>query len=188
MQRTLDRARARGVLMAVATLLALDSVPVGAQAPPPWVRTLSAWSALGIRASIREERYRVEGRTASEAARRLMHDGPEVLGGRAHGLTTYRMSPQWRLLRQEDRCVARGVLIDVEIEVILPQWSGARSASEADWSTWRDFIDGLEQHEWAHRDATVEAVRGLLIHLRTVSAPTCPKLVRRVQGLIRAVE
>ena len=146
----------------------------------------AALRGLGVQSTVTEHRFPVSGRSALEATSRLNVEGPMYLDGRrAHGLTSFEMAPIWRPQREAERCVTRRVRVHTQIAVYLPDWVGFEAAGRGDQVRWRDLARRIARHEYDHRDLTLQAAAGLALAIREAHAPTCPRLVRMVSGIIR---
>ena len=106
-------------------------------------------------------------------------------GPRAHAVTDFHMTPHWRPHRLPDRCVVRGLRIELDIKIRLPEWTGEVQAAAHERVEWADFERAILAHEHAHRDVTVQSAMSLATSLRALSTSTCPRLVQRVAGVLR---
>jgi predicted secreted Zn-dependent protease len=170
-----------------AAALALHPNPCAGQGgrPAPVVLAEGALRGLGLHWTVTEQRYPVSGRRTEDVMRYLRFKGPLGSGHqRAHGLTTYHLGPRWLPVRESDRCVIRDARVEATVIIQLPLWTRAGEASEHDRWQWSAFLTQLVDHEHGHRDLTLRAATALAISIRRARAPTCPRLVRLVAGLV----
>lgn len=169
--------------VAVTALLA-GPAHLAAQAPTGWMN--HALAALGVSVTVAEVTYPVPGRTVSEALAAL--DGGVArgaLGADAHGLTEFDLVPGGIPVRWENGCALQGVRVEARLRLTLPRWTGADEALPHARHRWRAFAAAIRAHEEAHRDATVAEALRLATELRSLQAPTCPRLMLRMETLLR---
>ena len=108
-----------------------------------------------------------------------------VLRGRrvrsGQGLTCYQVVLSWHFNRGDGECVLSEVKVDVEITITLPRWPGVTRVPEVERLRWHEIRHRIEQHEYTHRDFTVEMAKELISELRALRARTCGALDRAAQ-------
>ena len=137
---------------------------------------VSAPLTPGLHFSVREDRYPVPQRSLRDALAALnagRHGGAE---GAPSGVTAYRLEPRWSYRGADGRCVVDALELVVEVEVRIPEWAGMAEATEPERSRWREVLDRITSHEYAHRDATVEVAGALYAELRFLASGSCPRL------------
>lgn len=175
---------ALGVVAATLVGLGAGGGPVAGQAVLPL--SIPGFGALGVHLEVQEEHVAVEAQSMRDLLQRLEADpGWGIDGVQAHAVTLFALAPRWGLRREEDRCVIEDPWVETDIVIRMPRWVNNQSASSSDQGSWREYRRALLAHEHAHRDITVEGAAHMVTILREATAPTCPRLVERVRGMMR---
>lgn len=142
----------------------------------------------GLQLTVHEDRYPVRQRSLEAAVAALnagRHDGE---GRWPPGLTEYHLEPRWTYEGTVGRCAVRAVQLTLEITVSIPEWSWLYGATDAERSRWAEVLDGLTEHEYAHRDVTIEVAGALYQHLLFLHAASCRRLGREVERAVAEAE
>jgi len=145
----------------------------------------SAQSTAGVRVETREQRYELPEVTLTAVIERLNStslEGSEA--PLAQGLTQYDIQPDWRPTAAGGRCRASGVELHVRIVITLPVWPGAPRRPASERTSWQTIESAIREHEYTHRDLTVEAAEALVASLRGLETNGCRALRQVVAGEI----
>jgi len=166
-------------LCLVALLAAVAPIGAAAQAGSP------RESVPGLTVSAREVRYAVHADDLRKTIAILNETRLEgEQGPLSQGLTDYQVVPSWRFNPGDGECALSDVKVDVDITITLPRWPGVTRVPELERLRWREIQHRIEQHEYAHRDFTVEMAKELISQLRALRAGTCGALDRAAQGAL----
>lgn len=160
-------------------LAACALLPVAALAQDP------PTAATGPTVDVREVRYGLDAVTLSEVIERLNSmrlEGPD--GPRSQGLTDWHMQPRWRTAASAGTCRVAGLALEVSITITLPDWSRAGSATLDERERWEVIERAIREHEYAHRDLTLEAADELYGSLSGLEARGCMALRRAFEGTL----
>jgi predicted secreted Zn-dependent protease len=106
-------------------------------------------------------------------------------GGRlSQGLTQYYIRPEWMPAAASGVCRVGRMQLQVEIVVTLPEWPGAEQAPPSERQRWDEILGAIREHEFAHRDLTIEAAREISDVLSRLEARGCLNLRRAVAGTL----
>jgi predicted secreted Zn-dependent protease len=111
---------------------------------------------------------------------RLEGDG----GPRSQGLTQYYIQPEWSPRASGGTCRVARMQLEVQIVVTLPEWPGVARAPEEERTRWEAILAAIRDHEFAHRDLTIEAAREITEVLSGLEASGCMNLRRAVAGTL----
>lgn len=143
----------------------------------------------GVEAVITVNHLLLVGGSYREVHERLRVVGPRAAGGElANGVTDYDLVPRLTPVSDGTRCRPRGVRVDVTVQILLPEWVDHEQAPFRERRRWTAFLDRLTRHENAHRDVTLRAAEALDGALRSLEASSCGRLIRRIDGTIRAAQ
>ena len=160
-------------------LLASAPLATEAQAPPP----------PGVLVETVEKSYRLDERSLEAVVDRLNStrlEGPN--GPPSQGLTTYRIQPEWRATASGGSCRVSRITVHVEIEITLPEWRWAETVSLEDREKWATIDRAIREHEYRHRDLTVDAAADLLDSLQGLEARGCTTLRRVVNSQVSVAD
>jgi predicted secreted Zn-dependent protease len=150
-----------------------------------FARPAAAQSAPGVRVETREQRYELPDVTLTGIIERLNStnlEGSET--PLAQGLTQYDIQPDWRPTAAGGRCRASDVELLVRIVITLPTWPGAPGRPVSERTSWQTIESAIREHEYLHRDLTVEAAEALVDSLRRLETSGCRALRQVVAGEI----
>ena len=136
-----------------------------------------------------ERSYRLDERSLERVVDRLNAtrlEGPN--GPPSQGLTTYRIRPEWRATASGGSCRVSRIRVHVEIEITLPEWPWAETVPLEDREKWATIDRSIREHEYGHRDLTVEAAADLLAALQGLEARGCTTLQRVVNSQISVAD
>ena len=143
----------------------------------------------GLQIVVREDRYRVEAETFQEMIAVL--NDMRLEGERARlsqGLTVYRVVPRWRYQPGSGGCAMISAEAEVEITVKLPLWPGFANASDEHRLRWQSILGSIREHEYEHRDITVDSASELLQDLFALRASTCRALNGAAEAALALAE
>lgn len=167
-------ARGFGSLSSIA-LIALSPHVLLAQSEPP--------TASGVQVDVTEQYYTLEEPTLSEVISRLNSTRLQGESGPlSQGLTDWWIQPEWRPGVAGGRCRVTALTLSVRVVVTLPEWRHARRAPAQERMRWGRIEAAIRDHEYTHRDLTVEAAERLHARLSTLEARGCSALHRAFQG------
>lgn len=124
-----------------------------------------------------EEFYELPDETLSGVVTRMNGarlEGPD--GPRSQGLTRYSIRPEWRPGAGGGLCRVTDLQVRVEIVVTLPSWPGAERRPADERSGWATIEQAIREHEYTHRDVTIEAGGALVETLRAIETRGCGTL------------
>ena len=143
----------------------------------------------GVEAVISVNHLLLAGGSYQEVQERLRVVGPRAAGGElANGVTDYDLVPRLTPVSDGTRCRPKGVRVDVTVQILLPEWVDHDQAPYRERRRWTAFLDRLTRHENGHRDVTLRAAEALDGTLRSLEASSCGRLIRRIDGAIRAAQ
>ena len=172
-------ARPLSLWLLAAVTLCINASPGAAQGSG------SAQLRPGLQVEIREERYEVEGERLRDVIARL--NEMRLEGERARlsqGLTVYRINPRWQYQPDNGSCAVTTVEVMVDITVKLPRWPGFATATGDERLRWRAILEGIRNHEYQHRDMTVDSGGELVVELTALRASTCRALLRAAEAAV----
>jgi predicted secreted Zn-dependent protease len=132
------------------------------------------------------EYYEVPDTTLSEAVARLNQtrlQGPD--GPPSQGLTRYSIDAEWRAVAGDGACRVEDVVVTVDIVITLPEWPELPRRPEREQRGWAQIDGALRNHEYAHRDLTVEAAKALRDDLEGRETVGCGTLEQVVETSLR---
>lgn len=143
------------------------------------------WSTIAV-----DERfYALEDETLSGVIATL--NGMRLEGPGAplsQGLTQWSIRPEWRPVAAGGRCRVSDLDLNVRIVVTLPRWVRAERASPTDRERWSRIETSIREHEYRHRDLTLEAAEALFSTLSSLQASGCSALRRAFAGALSLAE
>lgn len=165
--------------------------PLGLSALLAWAAPTVLWAQdagdlQGVRLDTTLEYYEVPDTTLSEAVARLNQtrlQGPE--GPPSQGLTQYSIDAEWRAVAGDGACRVEDVLVKVDVVITLPEWPVLASRPEEEQRGWARIDRALREHEYAHRDLTVEAAKALREDLEGRETVGCGTLEQVVETALR---
>ena len=143
----------------------------------------------GLQIVAQEERYVVEAETFQQMIAVL--NGMRLEGERARlsqGLTVYRVVPRWRYQPGSGGCAMISAEVEVEITVKLPLWPGFTTASDEHRLRWQGILGSIREHEYEHRDITIDSASELLQNLFALRARTCRALNGAAEAALALAE
>ncbi len=162
---------------------------VGLSGAPPGVLGQDAGYPDGLDVVVREELHAIEAPTFAELVRTLNAMSLEGEGAPlSQGLTVYRILPEWRLVPGGGTCRVADVRVRVRVTVTLPEWTAAGDAAEDERARWEEIHRRIRDHEYTHRDLTIEAGAALLGSLEALRPAPCRQLRAAVEGEIRLAD
>ena len=126
--------------------------------------------------------YDVEGETPAALAAQLGRHGPRVRGERYFGLTEWEVHAEYHWDQRPDGCRIEGLRVRASVQTHMPRWRRATAASESLSGAWKRFLSALDWHEHGHRVLAEDAAETIRKRLRTLRAPTCPRVEARAYG------
>ena len=142
----------------------------------------------GVRLEATTEYYDVEGGdlpAVITTLNRMRLEGPS--GPPSQGLTQYWIAPDWSARASGGECRVSRVRVDVEIRITLPRWPGASSRPAEERARWREIEGAIREHEYVHRDLTIEAAGELLEEIDGLAARGCGTLRTVVTSTLSVV-
>lgn len=156
------------------------------------VRPVSATSfalPVAVTAEVVVEHLLLSGDDYRSVQRLLGEVGPLAADGElANGVTDYDLVPRLTPVSDGRTCRTSGVRVDVRVRILLPEWVDRNRAAMPERRRWQRFLSRLTSHENAHRDITLRAAESLDAELRRLKASSCSRLIRRIDGAIRAAQ
>lgn len=111
---------------------------------------------------VTERQYEVKGDSLSVVVSKLNRMRVPGGGGRpSQGATRYDIVPEYRALAGGGRCRVADLRVDVRISITLPTWPELDSRPVDERERWDTIEEAIREHEYAHRDLTVEGARAL---------------------------
>ena len=159
---------------------------IAACGTPAALSAQDAGDVQGVRLDTRVEYYEVPDTTLSEAVARLNQtrlQGPQ--GPPSQGLTRYSIDAEWRAVAGDGACRVEDVVVTVDIVITLPEWPVLAERPENEQRGWAVIDRALRDHEYAHRDLTVEAAKALREDLEGRETVGCGTLEQVVQTALR---
>jgi predicted secreted Zn-dependent protease len=144
----------------------------------------SAPAAAGLRVSIDEAFYHVQGVTAPQLDRELARRGPVHEGARWQGLTDFRMSYSFVPSGGPGGCSVVDPHVSVRVVTTLPRWTDRALAAEGLREDWDLFLSRLREHEQGHQRIAVDAGERLLKAVAELRAPDCAALRKSAVELV----
>ncbi len=143
----------------------------------------------GLQIVIQEDRYRLEAVTFQQMIAVL--NDMRLEGERARlsqGLTVYKVVPRWKYQPNGGDCAVISAEVKVEITVKLPLWPGFATATAEHRHRWQGILGSIREHEYEHRDITIESAGELLESLLALRAGTCRALNRAAESALAIAE
>ena len=173
----------RTTWLSTVLLWLLAAVPAACQGPAqPNLRP-------GLQIVVREDRYPVEAETFQGMIDEL--NDMRLEGERAQlsqGLTVYKVVPRWRYQPDSGGCAVISAEVNVEITVRLPLWPGFATATAEHRLRWQGILGSIREHEYEHRDITIESAGELLENLFALRASTCRALNGAAEAALALAE
>jgi predicted secreted Zn-dependent protease len=91
----------------------------------------------------------------------------------SQGLTSYYIKPEWSAQASGGACRVARAEIFVEIDITLPRWATVEERPAHEQESWSQIERAIRQHEYAHRDLTIDAAGVLLSALRGLETRGC---------------
>ena len=116
-------------------------------------------------------------------------NGMRLEGERARlsqGLTVYKVVPRWKYQLGSGGCAM--ISVEVEITVKLPLWPGFANASDEHRLRWQGILRSIREHEYEHRDITIDSASELLQNLFALRARTCRALNGAAEAALALAE
>lgn len=158
----------------IIALIALSPSALYAQTEPP---------PAGIQVDATEQYYPLEQRTLSEVIERL---NSTRLGGESaplsQGLTDWQIRPEWRPEAGGGRCRVTALTLMVRVVITLPEWRHAKTATVSERMRWERIESAIREHEYTHRDLTIDAAGRLYERLSSLEARGCSALNRALRS------
>ena len=171
---------------------------IAVQPPPETVGVFEAAGGVGqpeatpsrgaVNTTIGEINYAVSGGSEREVLESLRAGGPKSEGSAFFGLTVTELEYRYYKVTENGACRIEDVVVDLNVEITLPEWSGSRAADAELRSAWSRFSTALRRHENMHRDLAVqgaEGVREALEGLRTRSCATADEEAQQAAERVR---
>jgi predicted secreted Zn-dependent protease len=125
--------------------------------------------ATAFLASASVSYYDIRGTTAHELRRELDAKGPKWAGPGFDAYTKWYFRWNWPGYGRSD-CDLSAAIVNADIEVTFPRWSGGNSAPSALLERWLRYIDALAKHENGHVEL---ATNHRAIILQAIRSSTC---------------
>lgn len=141
----------------------------------------------GVVVDVREITYPVYGRTVEDLEASLAEQSPMWSGEHVWGLAQWRVAWTFQPVLHEDHCDVAEVRVQLDVDVVLPEWRDADAAFPEFRAAWEDFAAAVRAHENGHRDRGFLAageVHDALLGIRKVD---CDDLAEVVDERARAV-
>ena len=143
----------------------------------------AADAAPRVDVEVTERVYEVRGDSLGAVVAQLNRMRVPGAGGRlSQGATTYDIVPEYRALAGGGGCRVADLRLDVRISIILPVWPGLEDRPEEERAQWAVIEEAIREHEYVHRDLTVDGARALAESLEGREARGCRALRQVVQG------
>jgi len=127
--------------------------------------------------------YPVSGDSWTAVMASLRQSPLDVHGSIAYGLTRAGWKWTYQVLEQDRLCTIRGFDLALDLVVVLPELVRSRLGPE-EMALWREYADGVAQHERIHaQDALDVGVRLLKTLAEMPGAPSCGDLQRQVEDV-----
>lgn len=143
----------------------------------------------GVHVSVSEQYYDVEAETLTEVVAVL---NATRIGGptapRSQGLTEYTIRPEWTASASGGRCHVRAVEVFVDITITLPRWPVVFDRPSSDREGWSRIDAAIREHEYRHRDLTIDAAADVLEEIRGLDAAGCTVLRRVVTSTLSVAD
>lgn len=111
---------------------------------------------------VTERQYEVTGDSLGVVVDKLNRMRLPGSGGRlSQGETRYDIVPQYRALAGGGLCRVADLRVDVRISITLPRWPELESRPVDEREMWETIEEAIREHEYAHRDLTVEGAEEL---------------------------
>jgi len=136
----------------------------------------------GVVVDVREETFAIFGRSPGEIYQSLNQRGPASGGRIVWGLHSWRFDWDTRWARTETSCRVADLDLRMSTEITMPRWTQRAGAPLELQEMWEEFELLLREHEEAHREFAIEAVRDLHRAILSVEAPDCETASRRIRA------
>lgn len=123
-------------------------------------------AAPRIDVQVTEREYEVTGDSLEVVVAKLNRMRVPGADGRpSQGSTRYDIVPEYRALAGGGLCRVADLRVDVRIGITLPTWPQLDSRPMEEREGWETIEGAIREHEYAHRDLTVEGARALAASL-----------------------
>ena len=168
--------RIGGVLLAALFALGPGPAARGSAQPAP-----DAAPTVDVRVS--ERYYTVTGDSLDVVVAKLNRMRLPGAGGRlSQGTTRYDIIPEYRALAGAGGCRLADLRLDVRIVITLPRWPEVDHRPPEERRRWGIIEDAVREHEYVHRDLTVDGAKALAEDLDGREAGACGTLRRAIRG------
>lgn len=111
---------------------------------------------------VTELEYEVTGDSLGVVVAKLNRMRVPGAGGRlSQGATRYDIVPEYRALAAGGVCRIADLRVDVRISITLPTWPELEGRPVEERERWETIEGAIREHEYAHRDLTVEGAQAL---------------------------
>lgn len=141
-----------------------------------------------VNTNVGQVTYPVHGASERAVLESLRAGGPSSAGSRFFGLTVTELEYRYYKVSEHGACRIEDVVVDLNVEITLPDWTPSAGADSELRSAWARFSTALRGHENGHRDLAVqgaEAVRDALEGLRTRDCDTADAEAQRAAERVR---
>ena len=140
-------------------------------------------AAPRVDVEVTERVYKVRGDSLGAVVAQLNRMRvPGAGGSLSQGATTYDIVPEYTALARGGTCRVADLRLDVRISIVLPRWPGLEGRPAEERRRWGVIEEAIREHEYVHRDLTVEGARALARSLEGREARGCRALRQVVQG------
>jgi len=136
----------------------------------------------GVKVEVCETTYLVYGYTFDDLEASLATQSPMYSGEHVWGLAQWRVAWTFQPDVHKDHCDVAQVRVHLTVDVILPEWQNATSASPEFRLVWQDFADAVRAHEYGHRDRAFLAAEEIHDTLKRIREVDCGELAAVVDA------
>lgn len=149
---------------------------------------LATWSGSAdaeVRSSVQYSGYPVHGLTVEEIWRDIGRKGPHQLERALYAQAEAEIRFRWKatFASSKEVCRVKSAVIEVEVNILLPDWVDAGRGEAALRSAWNSYIAKVRRHEDHHKDIALAAAEE--IDRAMMAAPAhrnCASLERYIKA------
>lgn len=131
--------------------------------------------------------YDVVGRSAAEIGASLAREAPPHGDLRVYGLTRWNVTWDYGMDRSAAGCRLTRPRVVLEIETVLPRWTGRAGAGAELARRWDRFAAAVRRHEDGHRELVREAGERIRSRLAGLWDVSCELLEGRAEERARSI-
>lgn len=135
----------------------------------------------GVTVDVREQTFAVFGRTPRDIWDSLNRRGPATGNRIVWGLHSWQFDWDIDWDTSAEGCRVADLRIRMSTEITMPDWRHRSGSDQELQELWDEFEFQLRDHEEAHRNYALDAIRDLNSSIRSVQAPDCETANRRIR-------